>query len=50
MPFAYTIYGPARFFVEPGLARFAILLSGQLAWLVVLGLALTFFYRRGVNY
>jgi ABC-2 type transport system permease protein len=50
LPFAYTIYGPARFFVEPDLPRFATLLLGQLAWLVGLGLVLSFFYRRGMNY
>jgi ABC-2 type transport system permease protein len=48
LPFAYTIYGPARFFVEPSPARFVTLFAGQMAWLLVLGLLLTFLYRRGV--
>ncbi len=49
LPFAYTVYGPARLFVEPGLGRFVGLLGLQAFWLVVLGLLLGFFYRRGVS-
>jgi ABC-2 type transport system permease protein len=49
-PFAYTVYGPARLFVEPTLGRFATLFLGQAAWLVGLGLLLSFLYRRGVNW
>jgi len=49
MPFAYTVYGPARLFVDPALGRFAALLGAQLAWLVVLGLALALLYRRGTR-
>jgi ABC-2 type transport system permease protein len=49
-PFAYTVYGPARLFVEPTLDRFALLLLGQVAWLVGLGLVLAYFYRRGVHW
>lgn len=47
-PFAYTIYGPARLFVEPTLLRFGTVLLGQLAWLAVLIGLLTLFYRQGV--
>ncbi len=47
-PFAYTVYGPARLFVEPTLLRFATLLLTQGAWLLVLGAILTIFYRKGV--
>ncbi len=50
LPFAYTIYGPARLFVDPSLTRFAMLLVGQVAWLVVLGGLLTFLYRKGVTW
>jgi len=50
LPFAYTIYGPARLFVDPALSRFALLLAGQLAWLLLLGGLLTFLYRRGVTW
>ena len=50
LPFAYTIYGPARFFVEPDLARLIALLLGQLSWLAALGLLLTYAYRRGMTW
>jgi ABC-2 type transport system permease protein len=50
LPFAYTIYGPARLFVDPSLTRFAMLLVGQVAWLVVLGGLLTFLFRKGVTW
>jgi ABC-2 type transport system permease protein len=49
-PFIYTIYGPARLFVEPTWARFGELLLGQLGWLAVLGALLTLCYRRGLNH
>lgn len=49
-PFAYTIYGPARLFVDPSLGRFAMLFLGQIAWLLGLGLLLTFLYRRGMSW
>lgn len=47
LPFAYATYGPARLFVTPDLTRFATLVLGQIAWLVVLGAMLAFVYRRG---
>ena len=47
-PFAYTVYGPARLFVEPTLLRFGTVLLGQLAWLAVLMGVLALFYRQGV--
>jgi ABC-2 type transport system permease protein len=50
LPFAYTVYGPARLFVEPSLERFGTLLLAQTAWLVALGLLLAFFYRKGVTW
>lgn len=50
LPFAYTIYGPARFFVDPSLDRFAGLILGQFAWLVVFGTMLTVAYRRGLKW
>jgi ABC-2 type transport system permease protein len=49
-PFAYTIYGPARLFVEPTLDRFLNVFLGQALWLVGLGLLLTFLYRRGMSW
>lgn len=50
LPFAYTIYGPARFFIEPSPERFIALVLGQLAWLAVLGLLLALAYRRGLRW
>jgi ABC-2 type transport system permease protein len=47
-PFAYTVYGPARLFIEPTPERFADLLQGQLLWLAVLLLVLGLVYRRAV--
>ncbi len=48
LPFAYTIYGPARLFVSPDLGRFVSVVAGQALWLAVLLLVVTFFYRRGM--
>jgi ABC-2 type transport system permease protein len=48
-PFAYTTYGPARFFVEPSLERFAGLFLGQMIWLAVLGSSVAIFYRRSTQ-
>jgi ABC-2 type transport system permease protein len=48
LPFAYTLYGPARLFVDPSLERFGALFAGQALWLLVLGGALMLAYRRGV--
>ena len=49
-PFAYTIYGPARLFVDPGFGRFIDLLTGQLIWLAVLTAIVTVSYRRGIQW
>ena len=49
LPFAYTVYAPARFFVAPDLARFAMLIAGQLVWLAILALILLFVFQRGVT-
>ncbi len=48
LPFAFTVYGPARFFVTPDLSRLVALLIGQAAWLAVLVGLLTVLYRKGV--
>jgi ABC-2 type transport system permease protein len=48
-PFAYIMYGPARLFVTPSLARFFNLITGQLIWIAILGLLLTFVYRQGIR-
>lgn len=47
LPFAYTVYGPARFFVDPNWPAFLSLLAGQLVWLSVLGLLAAVLYQRG---
>ncbi len=47
-PFAYTLYGPARLFVDPSLERFYALVLGQLTWLAVLGLIVTLAYRKSI--
>lgn len=49
LPFAYTMYGPARLFVEPGLERFLKLVAAQAGWLVVLGCLAAFAYQRGMQ-
>jgi len=46
-PFAFTMYGPARLFVAPGLERFLPLLAGQVAWIAVLAWVVIVFYRKG---
>lgn len=48
LPFAYTVYAPARLFVEPDLARFATVVIGQSVWLAVLAGVLAFAYQRGL--
>lgn len=49
LPFAYILYGPARFFVDPTIERFASLVSIQLVWLLLSGTALTFIFQRGIR-
>ena len=50
LPFAYTMYGPARLFVEPDLTRFFTLLAGQLIWIGVLGGLLALAFQRGMRW
>ena len=50
LPFAYTVYGPARLFVDPTWMRFANLLFGQICWLAGLALLLHFLYNKGVHW
>jgi ABC-2 type transport system permease protein len=50
LPFAYTIYGPARLFVHPGLEAFAAVLIGQAFWLVTLGVGVALLYRKGTQW
>lgn len=48
LPFAYTIYGPARFFIEPSLAGFSALITGQLVWFGVIASILYIAYQNGL--
>ncbi len=49
LPFAYTVYGPARLFVSPDLSRFVTLILGQALWLALLLIVVSFFYHRGME-
>lgn len=49
LPFAYTLYGPARLFVTPDVDRFAHLVTGQLLWLALVGGLAAAAYRAGVR-
>lgn len=49
LPFAYTVYGPARFFVDPTLARFGSIFLGQIIWLAITGILLTFAFSRSAR-
>jgi len=44
-PFAYTTYGPARLFVEPGYERFIHIFLIQMFWLGTLGTIVAIAYR-----
>ncbi len=49
LPFAYTIYAPARLFVDPQIPRFLATLGGQAAWLLVLGCLVWLAYRAAAG-
>ena len=48
LPFAWIIYGPARLFVDPSLARLGAVLTQQAIWLAVFGCAVWLIYRWAV--
>jgi ABC-2 type transport system permease protein len=48
MPFSYTLYGPARFFVEPVVKQFIMLSLGQLAWLAIFSALAAFLFEKGI--
>lgn len=48
LPFAFTVYGPARWFIQPENGRLVWLLTGQIFWLALAGGALVIAYRRGL--
>jgi ABC-2 type transport system permease protein len=49
LPFAWTVYGPARLFVDPTWERFVNVVAAQTIWLLVLGGLLILFYRWAVT-
>lgn len=49
-PFAYTVFGPAYFFINPSMSNFLYLFPGQITWLVFLGSLTALAYRKGVQY
>ena len=48
-PFAYTVYGPSRCFVDPAGWRLSEVFTGQLVWILALGLIVLISYRRSVR-
>jgi ABC-2 type transport system permease protein len=48
LPFSSTVYGPARLFVSPTLELFFNVMFLQILWIIILGLSLMLFYRRGL--
>ena len=50
LPFAYTIYGPAKLFIDASVENFFRLFFGQSAWILLLGGVLALFYRRSVQH
>lgn len=50
LPFAYTVYGPARLFVDPSLSRFGQLVLLQGMWLILLGGLVTWLFNRGMRW
>lgn len=46
LPFAYTVYGPARLFIDPTPERFLGVLLGQIFWMSILCGLLLLIYRR----
>lgn len=50
LPFSAMIYGPSKLFIAPSWGFLAEVLLLQAAWIIALGTALMFSYRRGVTY
>ena len=50
LPFSYTVYGPARLFVDSNMKDFVTLFQAQLVWLILTGLMLLTMYRRGIKW
>jgi ABC-2 type transport system permease protein len=49
LPFANTIYGPARLFIDPTSTRLTSLLFTQGIWVITLSGFVLFFYKRGMR-
>jgi ABC-2 type transport system permease protein len=49
LPFASTVYGPARLFVTPTLEHFINVMLLQITWILILTLILILVYRRGLT-
>jgi ABC-2 type transport system permease protein len=49
-PFAFSVYGPAYFFVNPSLSNFLYLFPGQITWLIFLGSLTALAYRKGMQF
>jgi len=49
LPFAWTVYGPARLFVDPTWERFVNVVAAQAIWLLVMACLLALFYRWAVS-
>lgn len=49
MPFAWTMWAPARLFLDPSPERIVSVFTGQLAWLAVMGAVLALAYRVGAR-
>lgn len=49
LPFAYTAWAPARFFVDPSVPGFLRVTAIQLAWLLGLGLVLAWAWRAATR-
>jgi ABC-2 type transport system permease protein len=49
LPFAWTVYGPARLFVDPTWERFVNVVAAQAIWLLVMAGLLALFYRWAVS-
>jgi ABC-2 type transport system permease protein len=50
LPFPSMLYGPARLFVSGDLNLFTSVLWQQVVWIILLGVLLSFAYRRGLAF
>ncbi len=50
LPFAYTIYGPARLFIDPTPERIIAIMAGQMIWLLLAASLLTALFKRSARW